>query len=478
MTDLSDGRAEILFLMRSPAYVRNFESVLRALGARGRSTMVLFEERKEAGDEAGLELMRRLCGEHDALRFELQAPLPLRLRGRLRRVLRALQDYLRYFEAPYRDATKLRSRALGRVPDRVERALAVSLRRLPRARLALATAARRVDARLGDEPRLRRELEARRPDVLVVTPLVQLRSRQSDWVRAARRLGIGTMLCVHSWDNLTNKGVMHARPDRVVVWNDAQAREAIELHDAPAGSIVVAGAWPYDHWFGWRTLRSRTDFCRGLELAPDHALFLYVCSSRFIAERERAAVVRWVRALRAHHDPRVATANVLVRPHPLNGEQWAEPLLQGLLGVRVFPPGGADPVDEESRSDYFDSIAHADAVVGINTSAMIESAIVGRPALALPDPEFGSSQHQLPHFRALAGEDRVVSVAGSMAEHLEQLGRVLSSTAADSASRRRFVETFIRPHGDGRSPTEYAVAAIEELLDGLRTVSGEPALAS
>jgi hypothetical protein len=105
-------------------------------------------------------------------------------------------------------------------------------------------------------------------------------------------------------------------------------------------------------------------------------------------------------------------------------------------------------------------------VVGINTSALIESAIVGRPALALPDPEFRSSQDELPHFRQLAGEGGVVRVAASMAEHLAQLTEALSDSPVEAARRRRFVEAFIRPPGAGPAPSERVVEAIEALLDG------------
>ena len=179
--------------------------------------------------------------------------------------------------------------------------------------------------------------------------MVQFRSRQGDWVRAARALGIGTMLCVHSWDNLTNKGLMHAQPDRVVVWNEAQRSEAVDLHGAAPDSIVATGAWPYEHWRGWRASGSRAEFCGRLGLPAERAMILYVCSSRFIVERERSAVARWVRALRSAADERVARASIVVRPHPLNGDEWGAGSLGDLRGVAVFPPGGAEPVDDASQ---------------------------------------------------------------------------------------------------------------------------------
>jgi hypothetical protein len=463
-TPASHSRDAVLFLMLNPAYVRNFEPVLRALGARDRPTTVLFEERKQGGDVAGLALIERLCREYGALRHEFLSPPALRSRGRLRILLEVGQDYLRYFELPYRNPTRSRSRAVAFLPARVERMLASVLRRMPRGRRALATAARRLNERLGDDVRIREELERRRPEALVVTPMVQFHSRQSDWVRVAGGLGIATMLCIHSWDNLTTKGLMHALPDRMAVWNEAQRREAIELHGMPGESVLVAGAWPYDHWFGWRASRSKEELVAELGLPADRAMILYVCSSRFIARRERAAVTRWVRALRTSDDPRVASANVVVRPHPLNGGEWPDRSLQDLPGVAVFPPGGADPVDHRSRSDYFDSLACADAVVGVNTSALVESAIVDRPALALPAPEFSSSQDELPHFHELVGDQGMLSVSESIGDHVAQLSRVLADPTAATELRRRFVESFVRPGDDDRSPTERVVAAVEDLL--------------
>jgi hypothetical protein len=295
-----------------------------------------------------------------------------------------------------------------------------------------------------------------------VSPLVQFRSRQREWVRAARGLGIGTMACVYSWDVLTNRGLMHALPDRVAVWNDAQRNQAIELHGAKEETIVVAGAWPYDHWFGWQPSRSRSEFCGQLGLAAERATVLYACSSPFIADREREAVAGWVQALRASGDPRVSTANVVVRPHPLSGAQWRERPLDDLAGVTIFPPLGADPVDDPSRKDYFDSIAHADAVVGVNTSALIESAILDRPALAFPGPTFRSRQEELPHFGLLVGEGGAVRASGSMDEHVAQLSEALADPAREAPRRRRFVESFIRPRG-ATSPTERVVAVVEAL---------------
>jgi hypothetical protein len=449
--------------MGSPFHVRNFESVLESLAERGYRVTVLFEERKP-GDEAGLGYLERLTGRNGSVRWGLLPRPRSAIRGPLRMILEAVLDYLRYFEPPYVGTDRLRSRSVAFLPVRVERAVAAVLRSSPRGRRALAALASRAARALGNPPAIRRELEARRPDALIVTPLVQFRTRQRAWVRAARGLGIGTMACVYSWDILTNRGLMHAVPDRVAVWNDAQRRQAVDLHGIPAESVVVAGVWSYDHWFEWSPSRSREELLKNLGLSPERSTILYACSSRFIAERERGAVEVWMRALRSATDGRVATANVIVRPYPLNADQWEGASPAGFDGVAIFPPRGIDPVDEPSRRDYFDSIAHADAVVGVNTSALIESTILDRPALAFPGPRFRSSQDELPHFRLLVSDPGAVKVSGSMEEHLAQLSEALADPATDAGRRRRFVETFIRPLGDNPASTDRLVVAIEELL--------------
>jgi hypothetical protein len=451
--------------MGNPSHVRNFEPVLDALAASGYRLTVLFEERKPGADEPGIRFLERLGEGPGTVAWEVQPRARPGLRGGLRTILEAVQDYLRFFEPPYEDAAALRSRSVAFLSDRVERALAAALRSSPAIRRRLAAAAAGAARRLKDPAGVRRELESRRPAVVVVTPLVQFRSRQRALVRSARDLGIPTLACVYSWDVLTNRGLMHAIPDRLAVWNESQGEQAERLHAIPRDRVLVAGAWPYDRWFGRRPSRSREELLGRLGLAPERATILYACSSPFIAKREREAVESWLKALRSSTEERVATANVIVRPHPLSGAQWeGEPIPDP--DVVVFPPHGDEPLDEPARADYFDSIANADLVVGVNTSALIEATIVDRPALAYPGPAFRSTQEELPHFRLLVGEPRAVRASESMGEHMAQLAEALADPGRDAPRRRRFVDDFIRPGSTDDSPTDRVVAAVERLIVG------------
>ena len=163
-------------------------------------------------------------------------------------------------------------------------------------------------------------LAAERPDAVIVTPLIGLPPRQNVIVRSAQAAGIPVGLAVHSWDNLTNKGRIHAVPDLVLVWNEAQVAEARELHGIGPGGVVATGAHSYDHWFERGPRSSRAEFCARVGLDAASPIVLYVGSSMSIAPDETGFVARWLRAVRAH--PATRDVGVIIRPHPGHREQW------------------------------------------------------------------------------------------------------------------------------------------------------------
>jgi hypothetical protein len=131
--------------------------------------------------------------------------------------------------------------------------------------------------------------------------------------------------------------------------------------------------------------------------------------------------------------------------------------------VSVFPRQGYNPIDAENRNDFFDSLYHCAAVVGINTSAMIEAAIVGRPVCSLLAEEFAGTQEGTIHFHHLLPENGgFLRIAGAIDEHVAQLSEALRDPAATRAETERFVRSFIRPYGlDSRATPIFADAVAQ-----------------
>jgi hypothetical protein len=101
-------------------------------------------------------------------------------------------------------------------------------------------------------------------------------------------------------------------------------------------------------------------------------------------------------------------------------------------------------------------------VIGLNTSALVEAAIVDRPVFTILAPEFHENQEGTFHFHYLMTVgDGFLNAARTLAEHTAQLSAMAAGQA--TRSNRRFVETFIRPRGAATPATPVFVDAVETL---------------
>src|SRR5688500_10126869 len=458
---------KILFSVSSFGFLRNFQSTIRLLAERGHA-IHLIAERTDAID--GQKMVDGLRADHPSIEYEFVPSSRHRLWYALGTGVRAALDYWRYLDARWDHAPKLRWRAAEQAP-----AFAVTLAKLPilgtRAGLAvlmrLFHAIDRVMPPPGEVTDLFRRIQ---PDLMLLTPLLYFRSHQVDHIRSARELGIKSILGVGSWDHLTTKGLIHEVPDRVLVWNEAQKLEAVELHAVPAECVLVTGAQAYDHWFATQPSVDRDRFCRQVQLDSARPFLLYLCSSPFIAPQEVGFVRRWIAAIRNGTDERLRTAGVLVRPHPQNWRQWQDvDLAAEFENVAFWPKTGVNPIGGAARSDYFDSIYHAEAVVGVNTSAMIESGIIGRPVYTVEADEFAATQEGTLHFQHLKNvEGGLVQQAATLEAHVGQLSRLLAGDGSERHRARGFIQAFIRPHGLDVAATPRVVDEIERFGSGPR----------
>ncbi len=141
----------------------------------------------------------------------------------------------------------------------------------------------------------------------------------------------------------------------------------------------------------------------------------------------------------------------MIRPHPRNAGSWTSADLSDFGNVVVWPRAGAHPDIGDAQANFFDSMAHSIAVVGVNTSAQIDAAIVGKPVYTIRDPVFAASQDGTIHFRyLLESHGGFVRSANSLEEHCEQLEAGLADPDAARAQVDRFVASFVRPRGIDR----------------------------
>ena len=303
-----------------------------------------------------------------------------------------------------------------------------------------------------------------RPDILVVSPYIYpgRRYSQVDYVKAAARLGVPSVVPVASWDNLTTKGTFLVMPDLVLVWNRSLAEEAVEFHRVPPGRIRITGAPTFDFSFEMRPSMDREAFCRQVGIDPARPFVLYLGSSRTIAGDETEPARQFVNSVAQH--PKTRDIGVLIRPHPFNTDSW-----EGFSAENaVVWLDGALPDTAELKRGYYDSLFHTLAAVGINTSAFFEAAIVDTPCVAVLTDRYRAVQTELGHFRQLL-KGHFMEVADSFEHSAEVLAMLRRGVDSKAADRRRFVNDFIRPWGMNRSSSEIMAEVIEATALGTST---------
>jgi hypothetical protein len=457
----------ILFSVRNPWYVRHYDTVLQRLCARGHSVCLVADGLGKR--QVWPESVHALARETNGLTLHwtpVVADEPwFELGTRIRQAL----YFLRFLQPAYDDMPMLLARAEEKAPPFIVRLSRAPMVRRARGLAVLTRVLRFLERRVPPSETLMPFIQELRPDVVVLTPLIVLRTVQLDLLRLAARAGIPTAFGVASWDHLSSKGLLLDQPDTVLVWNDTQAREAVDLHGVPPGHVHTTGAQLFDDWFSREPRRSREEFCRDAGLDPGRPYILYVGSALFEGSPSEAAFAAlWVRALRSSPFESLRMAGLLLRPHPRRASEWSEHAPADANAV-IFPTPEAIDAGRTSRDDYFDSVRFASVVVGINTSAMIEAAILERPVATVLLPEFRPNQEGTIHFRYLIDPvSGFVRTSPTLAEHAAQLAATLENPAPDAERSRRFVRSFVRPRG-------VDVDGVGRVVDELeRTVAAAP----
>jgi len=283
------------------------------------------------------------------------------------------------------------------------------------------------------------------PDVVIATPCNHRFSEEIEYIKAAKSLGIKTVIPVLSWDNLTTKGIFHAIPDKLLVWNESQKQEAIEIHGIPHDNIEIIGSPFFDKWFcGETRLENRVEFCKSVGLNPWKPYCLYLGSSSNIAKDETWIIEKL--------SSEFSDISFLVRPHPANYKNF---LWVNLNNVVVYPKNGRLVDDADSLNSFYNEIKHSAFVFGINTSGMIDAIINDKACVTLLADEYKHTQSDAVHFEYMKD---AIYMADSFDSLFKFIRSLLNGELSRQKERRKFVGNFIRP--------ENAVS-VDNVLSGL-----------
>lgn len=296
-----------------------------------------------------------------------------------------------------------------------------------------------------------------KPDVVVATGYVFFDCWDVEYVKAAKALGVSTAAIILSWDNLLIKGSFTLIPDAVLLWNKSLSREAREIHDVPARNIKITGAPVFDYLFDLAPSKEKSSFQEALGMPPEARYVLYLGSSAGINQDETGDVLGLIDALQSN--PLTREVYLLIRPHPFNNKVWSE---FSAKNVCVWSSEVTMPVSDQARLAFYHSIFYSECVFGVNTSAMLEAAILDKPCITVMASHGRSDVVGIGHFHHLL-DSNFLYVAGDFQEASRQLISILQGGDVNSKNRQRFVQEFVRPEGVNTRSGVLTARAIESL---------------
>ena len=443
------GAEPRILVFTPPGLLRNVPDVFVELAGAGARLLVSGRRQKKPRIPAELKSSPQV----EVVSLPVDEPEAVEL-------LRAFRDAMRFRDPALEAASWPRKRATRRLlklagqPDWKDALAALAALRLPHDVSARVDGALRdIETEIPPVAELIAALAGLGPDLVFLVTRCTLSGHEGTVIKAARALGVPTLMLVWSWDNLSSKAVLHEHPDRLLVWNELQAGEATTLHGVDPARTEVLGAPNFDRFFA------------EVEEAGDERsgnTILYLGSSTNVAPAEPEIFERWLAAVRASADPGLRDAHVVVRPHPA-GQNWLDWSPQD---ERVSVRAAEEKIDPATLAVL---LAQADAVVALNTSAEIEAAIARRPVLTFRAGADAPGQEGSIHFSyLLEDEGGFVLDAATLDEHVARLAQVLAGDY-DPAPIARFVERFVRPRGLDTPVAPLAAAAALELAGARST---------
>ena len=388
---------------------------------------------------------------------------------RLERALRSL-IYNLYLAGPVPDSLQLFLNRWAENHPRLGRFRAAITRRvLPCFRGAL-PALDRTFVATGDAGSYDSLLRRERPDIAVFSRLFF--SDEIPLMRAAARAGIPTVGVVASWDNLTTKGPLLPRLDRLVVWNDLMRDEAVRYHGYRPEQIAVTGAPHHDAVFNGReALPTREEFFARLGLDAAKRLVTYAGEDPIIAP-DAPRYVELLHRFLSEGQLRGA-CQLLVRPHPQDDPRRFD-AFRGRPGMVVDLPGR--PSDghwmDMSRPDLvhlYATMRWSDVVVNVTSTIVLDAAFFDTPTVCIgfsytAAPTFYQSPlrfFEMDHFRYVMRAEATTLVT-SETELLNAVNGALDDRTRQATGRRRIVDELaqFRDGGSGRRVANAIMAAI------------------
>jgi hypothetical protein len=299
-----------------------------------------------------------------------------------------------------------------------------------------------------DLSNVRAQLAALRPDVLISTACIA--GEEHPYLLAARDLGIRTLGCILSFDNLTSRTVLPAFDD-YAVWNGRMRDQVLSLYpDRDPARVHITGTPQFDFHVHPRFRESRACTMRRLGLEPEDRFVLYAANSEFFTPSEPELVADLARRFRAM--PELEHHRIVVRLHPLDDYgRWDHlPAIDPHLIISRPWDTAAGAFDAHDQTRLISTVLHADACLNTGSTISLDAAALDTPVVCVafaghPGGEEGRlcrDLYQTEHYRHIV-ESQGVRLGRDMNELVAETAAYVRDRSRDRRERSVLVKTEI-----------------------------------
>lgn len=460
-------RVKVLYMMRTPGYLRFHRSVLEELSKLGCRITVLFD--RNASQDAD-KILRLPDKQEYPEGVEVDWALPGAAKhSRILRAVRNIRSYRRFLKVTGQGVF-YKERWIKFLPAFLQFSISLAPRlsdtilKFSASGLVLKAIERLIPVHRG----VKEEFLKRRVEVAVFA-FRNMPAHASDveYFKAAKKLGIPTVVLVSSWDSLTTKGLIPFEPERLLVWNERQINEAIGHHGINPSRIKVMGAYQFDDWFAFDKPSARSEFCRKFGLDAACPFILYIASG--IITGDNIGVVEEIDEMLMNcGDEELKRLQIVVRPPLDSTREFGVSLKKGIVTV---PRSYKNLSQSESRELFFDCVYHSVGVLALHTTGIIDALAKGKPGIVYLRAEQCKVQ-KAEHFTQLLKSGAVETVGGA-AQLCRGVKLLLEGVDERREAREKFLRDCLRPHGLLKPVSPMAADCIVKLASSNRQIAAQ-----
>jgi hypothetical protein len=302
-------------------------------------------------------------------------------------------------------------------------------------------------------------------------------------LREVNLRGIKTVTAIVGWDNPSSNGLVGASVEYVNVWSKIHAWEMNVGLDWPMDKIHIGGMPLYDNYLSGKWAVSRDRYFKEHGLDPDRKLIAFVATAMNITPNLH--LVKLMADI-ISGEKLSKPSQLLVRLHPNHFrpiphyEQEREAiyeLAKNHPNVHIVAPQAlAGDLPRYSGEDFQEKgsmLAHADVVVTIYSTMVVEAAIHDKPVVsACINTPTGWKDHywiplsDVPTWPTAARVDDLGAsrVAFSSDELIAAINIYLENPALDAENRRQFLKqelTFLKAGEATRETASFFLSLLE-----------------